>query len=418
MSLLDRLLRGKIRHGRLTIISHDGATTIYGDGASGWPDVTLRIVSPAAVRRILLNPRLGMGETYMDGGVTVDDDDIMGFVEIIRRNNPWENGGEIGDTKRLKKLIGKIVSQLMQLNSLASSKSNVAHHYDVSNDFYRLWLDDDMQYSCAYWSEADDTLERAQLAKKAHIASKLALQPGQKVLDIGCGWGGMALYLNKVAGVDVLGITLSEEQLKLARERAEAAGVSDKVIFELIDYRVLAQREPGTFDRIVSVGMFEHVGVPQFDTFFRAYANLLKDDGVMLLHTIGRMGKPGATDAFTRKYIFPGGYIPALSETLAASEKVKLIHSDIENLRLHYALTLREWYARVRANREAIIAQYGERFYRMWIFYLAGATAAFESGGMCNYQIQYVRNRRSLPITRDYIAETERELLALNEDRD
>jgi len=412
MSLLDRLLRGKITHGRLTIVSPDGQTSVYGDGASGWPDVTMRIQSQAAARRILLNPRLGMGETYMDGGVTVDDDDIMGFVEIIRRNNPWENGGEIGDPKPLKKLLGQIARPLMQLNSLANSRSNVAHHYDVSNDFYRLWLDEDMQYSCAYWTEADDTLDRAQLTKKAHIAAKLALQPGQKVLDIGCGWGGMALYLNKVAGVDVLGITLSEEQLKLARARAEAAGVSDKVKFELLDYRVLAQQAPGTFDRIVSVGMFEHVGVPQFDTFFRACANLLKDDGVMLLHTIGRLGKPGATDAFTRKYIFPGGYIPALSETLAASEKVKLIHSDIENLRLHYALTLREWYTRVRANRENIVAQYGDRFYRMWIFYLAGATAAFESGGMCNYQIQYVRNRRSLPITRDYIADAERELMS------
>lgn len=412
MSLLDRLLRGKITHGRLTIVANDGESSHYGDGVAGWPDVTMRIRSPSAVRRILLNPRLGIGETYMDGGVTIDDDDIMGFVEIIRRNNPWENGGEIGDPKPLKKFLGQLVRPLMQLNSLANSRSNVAHHYDVSNDFYRLWLGEDMQYSCAYWTEADDTLDRAQLTKKAHIAAKLALQPGQKVLDIGCGWGGMALYLNKVAGVEVLGITLSEEQLKLARERAEAAGVSDKVKFELLDYRVLAQRAPGTFDRIVSVGMFEHVGVPQFETFFRACANLLKDDGVMLLHTIGRLGKPGATDAFTRKYIFPGGYIPALSETLAASEKVKLIHSDIENLRLHYALTLREWYTRVRANRENIVAQYGDRFYRMWIFYLAGATAAFESGGMCNYQIQYVRNRRILPITRDYIADAERELTA------
>jgi cyclopropane-fatty-acyl-phospholipid synthase len=412
MSLLDRLLRGKITHGRLTIVSNDGETSQYGNGDAGWPDVTMRIKSSGAVRRILLNPRLGMGECYMDGDVTVDGDDIMGFVEIIRRNNPWENGGEIGDPKPMKKLVGQLARPLMQLNSLANSRSNVAHHYDVSNDFYRLWLDDDMQYSCAYWTEADDTLERAQLSKKAHIAAKLALQPGQKVLDIGCGWGGMALYLNAVAGVEVLGITLSEEQLKLARARAEAAGVSDKVRFELLDYRVLAQRSPGTFDRIVSVGMFEHVGVPQFDMFFRACANLLKDDGVMLLHTIGRLGKPGATDAFTRKYIFPGGYIPALSETLAASEKVKLIHSDIENLRLHYALTLREWYARVQANRDKIVAQYGDRFYRMWIFYLAGATAAFESGGMCNYQIQYVRNRRSLPITRDYIREAERDLMA------
>ncbi|MBA4308142.1 MAG: SAM-dependent methyltransferase [Sphingopyxis sp.] len=412
MSMLDRILRGKIKQGSLTVLSQSGETSHYGERQSGWPDVTMRIQSSSAISRILLNPRLGMGEAYMNGDVSVDNDDIMGFIEIIRRNNPWENGGEIGDPKPFRKWLRFLARPFMQLNSLANSRSNVAHHYDVSNDFYRLWLDEDMQYSCAYWSEADDSLERAQLAKKAHIAAKLALQPGQKVLDIGCGWGGTALYLNRVAGVEVLGITLSEEQLKLARERAEAAGVSDKVRFELLDYRVLAKRAPGYFDRIVSVGMFEHVGVPQFDTFFRACANLLKDDGVMLLHTIGRMGKPGATDAFTRKYIFPGGYIPALSETLAASEQVKLIHSDIEILRLHYALTLREWYARVCAHREAIVAQYGERFFRMWIFYLAGATAAFESGGMCNYQIQYVRNRRSLPITRDYMAQAERELLA------
>ena len=374
--------------------------------------MTLRLQAPNAERRILLNPRLGLGETYMDGGVSVDDDDIMGLVELVRRNNPWEKGGEIGKRKPLKKFLGQLARPFRQMNGIASSRSNVVHHYDLSNDFYRLWLDADMQYSCAYWSEADDTLERAQLAKKAHIAAKLALQPGQKVLDIGCGWGGMAIYLNQVADVDVLGITLSEEQLKLARERAQAAGVAKRVKFELLDYRVLAKRAPGYFDRIVSVGMFEHVGVPQYETFFRACANLLKDDGVMLLHTIGRFGSPGATDAFTRKYIFPGGYIPALSETLAASEKMKLIASDVETLRLHYAMTLREWYTRVQLHRDAIIAQYDERFYRMWIFYLAGATAAFESGGMGNYQIQFVRNRRALPITRDYIGETEKQLLA------
>ena len=408
MALLERILSGRILHGTLTITQQNGDAQVFGSAAAGWPDVTLRIVHRNAERRILLNPRLGLAEAYMDGSVTVDGDDIMGLVEIIRRNNPWEKGGEIGDQKPLKALFDQILRPFQQLNSLARSRANVAHHYDLSNDFYRLWLDEDMQYSCAYWAEADDTLERAQLAKKAHIAAKLALQPGQKVLDIGCGWGGMALYLNKVAGVEVLGITLSAEQLKLARARAEAAGVADKVRFELLDYRVLAKRAPGTFDRIVSVGMFEHVGVPQFTTYFRACANLLKDDGVMLLHTIGRLGTPGTTDAFTRKYIFPGGYIPALSETLAASEKVKLIASDIETLRLHYAMTLREWYARVQIHRDAIVAQYDERFYRMWIFYLAGATAAFESGGMGNYQIQFTRD---LPISRDYIIEAEKALM-------
>jgi cyclopropane-fatty-acyl-phospholipid synthase len=360
-----------------------------------------------------MNPRLGLGEAFMDGAVSVDGEDIMGLVELVRRNNPWETGGEIGNPGALKRMGKQLARPFQQLNSLTRSLSNVSHHYDLSNDFYRLWLDEDMQYSCAYWADDVTSLENAQTAKKAHIAAKLALAPGQRVLDIGCGWGGMALYLNRVAGVEVLGITLSEEQLKLARKRAQAAGVADKVRFELMDYRVLAKRAPGYFDRIVSVGMFEHVGVPQFDTFFRACANLLNDDGVMLLHTIGRMGKPGATDAFTRKYIFPGGYIPALSETLAASEKVKLIASDIENWRIHYARTLREWYARVQANREAIIAMMDERFYRMWIFYLSGATAAFESGGMCNHQYQFIRNKRALPITRSYMEKAEQEYLKM-----
>ncbi len=409
MALLDRLLAGRINKGTLTIVRPSGTTSL-GLPCDGWPDVTIRIVSPSAERRILTNPSLGLGECYMDGSLTVDNDDIMELTALVRGNNPWETGGKLRGPRPVREALSMLVRPLQQLNSLANSRSNVAHHYDLSNDFYRMWLDEDMQYSCAYWADGVETLEQAQTAKKAHIAAKLALKPGQRVLDIGCGWGGTALYLNRVAGVDVLGITLSAEQLKLARERAEAAGVADRVKFELIDYRDLARREVQRFDRIVSIGMFEHVGVPQFDTFFRACTNLMKDDGVMLLHTIGRMGSPGSTDAFTRKYIFPGGYIPALSETVASSEKVKLIASDVENLRLHYAKTLREWYKRVRQNREAIITQYDARFYRMWIFYLSGATAAFEAGGMCNYQIQYIRNRHNVPITRDYMGVIESEL--------
>ena len=410
MALIERLLAGKIRHGTLRIERADGSISELGNRQAGWPDIILRIHNAAAERRILLNPRLGLGDAYIDGSVSVGDDDIMGLIELVRRNNPWEKGGEIGDPGMLKRLASQLMRPLRQMNNLARSRANVAHHYDLSNDFYKLWLDSDMQYSCAYWPDQNIDLEAAQSAKKAHIAAKLALDPGQRVLDIGCGWGGMALYLNQIANVEILGITLSGEQLKLAHERAEAAGVSDRVKFELIDYRDLARTAHGQFDRIVSVGMFEHVGVPQFETFFRSTANMLTDDGVMLLHTIGRLGKPGSTDAFTRKYIFPGGYIPALSETLSASEKSKLIATDIENLRLHYALTLRAWYARVCAQREAIISMMDARFYRMWTFYLAGATAAFEWGGMCNYQIQYARNRRSLPITRDYIASSEIEI--------
>jgi cyclopropane-fatty-acyl-phospholipid synthase len=232
-----------------------------------------------------------------------------------------------------------------------------------------------------------------------------------KVLDIGCGWGGMAIYLARNAGVSVLGVTLSEEQLVLARQRADAAGVTDTVRFELLDYRDLAKRGDRV-DRIVSVGMFEHVGQAQFNQFFRACASMLHDDGAMLLHTIGRMGGPGVTDAFTRKYIFPGGYIPALSETVAASERFRMIATDVENLRLHYAKTLREWYKRTVAHKEQIEALYDARFYRMWCFYLAGATSAFENGGLCNYQIQYARNRHALPLTRDYIGEAEQDYLS------
>ncbi|MFC4292619.1 class I SAM-dependent methyltransferase [Sphingorhabdus arenilitoris] len=412
MALIERLLSGRITKGTLTIHRPDGSASTLGTSTPNWPDIHLRIIASNAERRILTNPSLGLGECYMDGSVSVDHDDIMGLVALVRGNNPWESGGKLKPESPLKQAVSMALRPLRQLNNLANSRSNVAHHYDLSNDFYRQWLDSDMQYSCAYWPDGVDTLEQAQIAKKAHIAAKLHLRARQRVLDIGCGWGGMALYLNRVADVDVLGITLSSEQLKLAQERAEKSGVSDRVKFELIDYRDLAIREPQGFDRIVSVGMFEHVGVPQFDAFFRAVTNLMTDDGVMLLHTIGRMGSPSTTDAFTRKYIFPGGYIPALSETLAASEKVKLIHSDVENLRIHYAKTLREWYQRVQTIRAAVISQYDEKFYRMWLFYLAGATAAFESGGMCNYQIQYIRSRHNLPLTRDYMAEVEKEYLA------
>jgi cyclopropane-fatty-acyl-phospholipid synthase len=337
--------------------------------------------------------------------------DIMDLVALIRMNTPWDRGARLKDKSWLGRRADWLKTRLGSINRQRQSRANVRHHYDIGNELYRLFLDDDMQYSCAYWSRPDMTLEEAQAAKKAHIAAKLALAPGQRILDIGCGWGGMAITLATLEKVEVVGITLSEQQLMLARERAAAAGVADRVRFELIDYRDLAAREAGRFDRIVSVGMFEHVGAASFEAFFRAVANLMTADGVMLLHTIGRFGRPGATDAFTRKYIFPGGYIPALSETLAASEKSRLIATDIETLRLHYALTLRQWYARTLAHEGEIISLMGDRFFRMWCFYLAGATAAFESGGMGNYQIQFARSRHALPLTRDYMAATETEYL-------
>ncbi|WP_417622129.1 class I SAM-dependent methyltransferase [Parasphingorhabdus sp.] len=416
MSILARFLNSVVEKGSIQVTHPDGSTERVGTPTEGYPDVGVKLADKGVMRQIMLDPRLGAAETFMDGRLIVEKGDIMELVQLLRANRPFERGGRLKEPGPFKKIRDHVAGSIDRINFLGRSKSNVAHHYDIGNDLYDLFLDDDLQYSCAYWdfdrNGPDMTLEQAQADKKAHIAAKLDLKPGQQVLDIGCGWGGMALYLHRKTGAEVLGITLSEEQLKKAQERAEQSGVADKVKFELIDYRDLAQRDVGKFDRIVSVGMFEHVGTPQFRTFFRCCASLMTGDGVMLLHTIGRMGGPGTTDAFTRKYIFPGGYIPALSETLAASEQFRLIATDVENLRLHYAFTLREWYKRTVQHREKIVALYDERFYRMWIFYLAGATATFENGGMCNYQIQFSRNRRTLPITRDYIGETEKNLTA------
>ncbi len=407
MSILRPFLSRVIRQGRLTVLAPDGSQEEFGQPALGFPNVTIRFTSRRGMRRIILDPRLGAAEAFMDGEMELVRGDIMDLVGLIRMNTPWDRGARLHDKTWLGRRAEWVKTRLGSINRRRQSRANVKHHYDIGNDLYRLFLDGDMQYSCAYWPRPDMTLEQAQDAKKAHIAAKLVLAPGQRILDIGCGWGGMAITLATLEKVEVLGITLSEEQHALAQQRAEAAGVADRVKFELIDYRDLAMREAGQFDRIVSVGMFEHVGAPNFDTFFRAAANLMTADGVMLLHTIGRFGKPGATDAFTRKYIFPGGYIPALSETLAASEKSRLIATDVETLRLHYALTLRQWYARTLAHETEIVAMMGSRFFRMWCFYLAGATSAFESGGMGNYQIQFARSRHALPLTRDYMDEAE-----------
>ncbi|MBB6124155.1 SAM-dependent methyltransferase [Sphingobium subterraneum] len=408
MTLLDRILPRLVKRGTLTLDTPGTAPRRYGQPDPAFPDLTLKLHDGKVARQIVLDPRLGFAEAYMDGRATIEGGDIMDFIALIRGNNPWESGRDIEPRSTFRKVTKGLSRTLNQWNARAASKRNVAHHYDLSAALYDLFLDRDRQYSCAYWSDPSIGLEQAQADKKAHIAAKLHLLPGQKVLDIGCGWGGMALYLHRTCGVDVTGITLSEEQLKIARERAQAAGVADHVRFELCDYRDVK----GPFDRIVSVGMFEHVGVPNYREFFRVCHNLLTRDGVMLLHTIGRMGGPGTTDAFTRKYIFPGGYIPALSEILKGSEPNRLITTDVEALRLHYGLTTRAWYDRVQAHRAEIEEMYDARFFRMWSFYLAGATAAFEHGGMLIYQLQYARNRHTLPITRDYMTETEAKLRA------
>lgn len=401
--LLDRFLSRGVKQGRLGVVFADGSASTYGVPAEGFPEIVIRFTDNAVPRDILLDPRLGAAEAFIEGRLVIEEGDVMGLVSLLRSNNPWDKGGDIGPPSALKRLINRASFAAEQINNRVGSKKNVAHHYDIGNDLYALMLDHEhWQYSCAYWPEGVTTLAGAQEAKLKLIARKLHLAPGQEVLDIGCGWGGMAIHLAKHHDVKVTGITLSEEQAALARQRVRDAGVADKVTILLEDYRDTAA-SGRRFDRIVSVGMFEHVGRAQFETFFEACANILADDGVMLLHTIGRFGGPGTTDAFTRKYVFPGGYIPALSETVAASEKYRLIASDVETLRLHYGKTIRAWYANCMEHREKIIALYDEKFFRMWTFYLAGAATVFEHGGMGNYQIQYIRSRHAVPITRDYL---------------
>lgn len=409
MWLLSKLIARVIKRGQLLLIGHDGKEHHFGTPDPDFPDVTIRFADAGAAGSIARNPRLGFGEAWIDGRLIFERGDIGDFLKLIRANSPWEQGSkQLQPQSRLRRATGAITGRLDRLNWERKSKRNVAHHYDLNDRLYDLFLDADRQYSCAYFTDPANSLEKAQSDKKAHIAAKLALKPGQRVLDIGCGWGGMALYLHAVADVDVLGITLSEEQLKVARARAEKAGVAHRVKFELIDYRAVE----GPFDRIVSVGMFEHVGPRHYRDFFFKVRSLLAIDGVMLLHTIGRLGTPGTTDPFTAKYIFPGGYNPALSEIVAASQQTRLIVSDVEVLRLHYAHTLDHWYDRTLAARAAIVALYDERFFRLWQFYLAGAASAFRYGGLVNFQLQYVRDRNALPITRDYMSEAEARLVA------
>ena len=407
MALIGALIEKLLPAGSLTLILPGKPPETYGRG--GGPHLTVRLADRKVAADILRSPRLGLGEAYMDGRVTVEDGTILDLLRLVVGANPWERGG--GGRKALKR--GKrVFASLFRRNPLKRSRRNVAHHYDIGNALYELFLDKDLQYSCAYFTDPSNSLDQAQEDKKAHIAAKLHLKPGQTVLDIGCGWGGMALYLNRVADVDVLGVTLSQEQLAVARRRAEEAGVSDRVRFELIDYRELE----GTFDRIVSVGMFEHVGAAHYGEFYARCRQLLADDGVMLLHTIGKFGKAVAPDPFTDKYIFPGYHVPSLSQMSAASEQVRLIAADVETLRLHYAYTLQHWFERTRAAREEIEAMYDARFFRRWEFYLAGGVVAFENGSMCNYQVQYVRNRNALPITRDYMLEAEQRYRRLRTD--
>ena len=398
MSLLLGLLRQIIRKGALTVIGPDGRSSFVGHGA---PSVTVRIVDPAIIPRLVFNPDLALGEAYMDGALTVENGDIYDFLELCFVNLGWSSGHGL---RRVRASLKRLVRRITQHNPIPVARANVAHHYDLSDTLYELFLDADRQYSCAYFVSPDDTLEQAQEQKKRHLAAKLLLHPGQRVLDIGSGWGGLGLYLAQAADVDVTGLTLSTEQHAYAQRRSSDIGVADNVRFLLKDYR----QEHGCYDRIVSVGMFEHVGVGHYHEYFEKVRDLLEDNGVALIHTIGRADGPGAANAWINKYIFPGGYVPALSEILPAIERAGLYVTDIEVLRLHYAATLKAWRQRFNMNQQRVAEIYDERFCRMWEFYLASCEAAFRHGGLLNFQIQLSKRIDAVPLTRDYIVDWER----------
>jgi cyclopropane-fatty-acyl-phospholipid synthase len=400
--LLAQVLARLLGEGQLTIIDEFG-TPHRIEGARPGPSVTLRIHTWWTGVRVALRPRLALGEAYMDGTLTVEDGgDIYDLLDLLGRNIA---ALEATPMVRLSYTLQRWLRVIEQYNPIGKAQRNVAHHYDLNDQLYDFFLDRDRQYSCAYFKTSEEPLEQAQLDKKRHIAAKLLLKPGQRVLDIGSGWGGMALFLSQQFGVDVTGVTLSKEQHAVSSRRALEGGVADAVRFKLLDYR----QEPGKYDRIVSVGMFEHVGVAHYIEFFTKVKELLADDGVMLLHAIGRMEPPGATNTWLRKYIFPGGYTPAMSEVLSAIEKVGLWVTDIEILRLHYAETLRHWRQRFLANREQIkqMAGYDDRFCRMWDFYLAGCEVAFRYMNQMVFQIQIARRQDAVPLTRDYLIDAE-----------
>ena len=391
--LLAPVLSRVIRVGRLCVIDAGGRRHVF-EGTPG-PSACVRLRDPSLHWRLLLRPRLFVGEAYMDGRLTLEEGSLYDFIDVLTANDVALPAGAA---------LGRLVRRLHQYNPVRRARRNAAHHYDLSDQLYELFLDRDRQYSCAYFHAAGDDIDTAQHAKKVHIAAKQLLEPGQKVLDIGSGWGGLALYLAAECGVEVTGLTLSEEQLKVARHRAAERGLADRVRFQLRDYR----EETGQYDRIVSVGMFEHVGVNQYPVFFAKLRELLMPDGVALLHSIGRMDGPGTTNPWLRKYIFPGGYSPALSEVVPQVERARLWITDIEILRLHYAETLRRWHQRFTENREHIRALYDERFCRMWELYLVGAELAFRRGGHLVMQVQMAKQVDTVPLRRDYMLDWER----------
>lgn len=410
MWLLDKMVRTRVRDGRLTVTDHDGKVYEYGNGEG--EAISIRLTNKRAARHIARDPRLGAGEAYIWGWLAIDEPhDIRDFVLFIMGRANRKRGGALKQKGVLRRWFNKATAWLDQLNSRSRSSKNAVHHYGLTRQFYELFLDEDRQYSMGYYRDPANSLERAQLDKKALLAAKLRLGPDMRLLDIGCGWGGLGLYYNRHFGCEVLGVSLAPDQVAFANERAAEAGVADKVKFQLIDYRDVE----GSFDRISSVGMLEHVGARRYDEYFAKTNSLLADDGIMLTHTIGRKGRPGTSDKFARKYIFPGHYLPSLSQLHAALERTRWEVSDVEIMRYHYAYTLAEWYRRTVMHEAEITALYDEQLFRMWQFYLVGVEQGFRGGGLVNFQIQSVKNRDAVPMTRDYVSAEAARLSALDE---
>ncbi len=405
---LSRMLAGFVKVGSLTVIDAEGGTHVFA-GAPG-PEVRMRLSDPSLYWKLFLGPELHAGEAYMDGRMSFPDSSLRAFLTLFSVNRLALSGQP---AQTVLRGVSRRLKRFQQANPIGRAEANVAHHYDLGNGFYRLFLDTGMFYSCAYFRDDTETLEAAQINKCRLIAAKLDLRPGLRVLDIGSGWGGLASYLARVADVEVLGVTLSREQHALSVAAAEAAGLQDRVRFELLDYRKL----DGPFDRIVSVGMFEHVGVGHYGEFFAKVRALLAPDGLMLLHSIGKMSPPGTASPWLRKYIFPGAYSPALSEVFPHVEANSLWVTDLEFLRVHYATTLRHWADRFEANRAAVAAMYDERFCRMWEFYLISAEMMFRTGSQQVFHMQLAHTRDAAPVVRDYIVAEQARLRRVEAER-
>ncbi|MCZ6740801.1 MAG: cyclopropane-fatty-acyl-phospholipid synthase [Alphaproteobacteria bacterium] len=396
---LSHMMKSFVRVGTLKVIDADGNLHVF-SGDPG-PNVTMRLTDRSLYYKLVFNPELHAGEAYVDGRMSFEDSTLRDFLTLFSLNRLSLGSYPL---QKVLRAVSRQFKRLQQANPVGKAQRNVAHHYDLGNDFYRLFLDDGLQYSCAYFLEDDETLEQAQHNKRRLLAAKLNLAPGQTILDIGCGWGDLALYLAGLEDVEVTGVTLSREQADLAQARAREAGLDGRVRFALKDYRELE----GRFDRIVSVGMFEHVGVHHYGEFFGKLNALMEDDGLALIHSIGHMSPPGTASPWLRKYIFPGAYSPALSEVFAAVEQNSLWVTDLEFLRLHYAKTLAHWGRRFAANRAEIEAMYDEKFARMWEFYLTSAEMMFVTGSQLVFHMQLARKRDAAPINRDYITDRQR----------